>query len=185
MGDRGIKERVRSWFQLKYWWRWLLVILITVAVILLSVFRDKIVDAIEPHKAAILNFPASWVFPILILVVLSFPPLFGHEVVHIIIGLIWGFWKGFLITSAGVFFGELACFFVFRYFLTARAVRMQNKSTPYACLAKLLAEGHLGILTLVRYSVIPGHVVTAIESTVGAKLWVYSLAMHAPLSLKV
>ncbi|KAK4700727.1 hypothetical protein P7C70_g5514, partial [Phenoliferia sp. Uapishka_3] len=157
--------------------RWLLVVLLIVAVILLSVFRDNIVDAIEPHKTAIVNTPATWLIPIAILILLSFPPLFGHEVVHVVIGLLWGLWKGFVIASAGTLLGEAACYAVFRFFLTAKAKKLEQSNTAYACLAKLLAQGNLGILTLIRYSFIPGHVVTALESTVGVNVLIYLSAV--------
>lgn len=36
-----------------------------------------------------------------VLFVLSFPPLFGHEIVAVICGLVWGIWIGFAIVAAG------------------------------------------------------------------------------------
>jgi len=38
--------------------------------------------------------------------VISFPPLFGHEIVAILVGIVWGLWEGFGIVAAGTFFGE-------------------------------------------------------------------------------
>jgi hypothetical protein len=38
-------------------------------------------DGESEHKDAIVKFPASWVIPIVVLIVLSFPPLGGHEIV--------------------------------------------------------------------------------------------------------
>lgn len=102
---------------------WFFTIILIVAVALLAVYRDTIVEKFEPHKDAIVNFPASWIFPIIILVVLSFPPLGGHEIVLLVVGLIWGVWKGFAIACAGTFIGEVACYYVFRYFLTGHAAK--------------------------------------------------------------
>jgi hypothetical protein len=32
--------------------------------------------------------PFGWVIPIVVLIILSFPPLFGHEIVGVLIGLV-------------------------------------------------------------------------------------------------
>lgn len=68
----------------------------------------------EPHRDDIVSTPASWVVPIAVLFILSFPPLGGHEVVILVIGLIWGLWIGFAITCAGTFLGEMGCYIMFR-----------------------------------------------------------------------
>ncbi|CDO68418.1 hypothetical protein BN946_scf184837.g1, partial [Trametes cinnabarina] len=49
--------------------------------------------------------PFGWTIPIGILFVISFPPLFGHEIVAILCGLVWGLWAGFGIVAAGTFIG--------------------------------------------------------------------------------
>lgn len=82
---------------------------------------------------------------------------------------------------AGTFLGELACFFVFKYFLTARAQkwalsqlglvavliydsdRIEDERVFYACLARLMRDGGIGVVILMRYSAVPGHVVTAVQ----------------------
>lgn len=68
--------------------------------------------------------------PIAILFIISFPPvrlqppicsvlpfidyqipqLFGHEIVAILCGVVWGLWIGFAIVAAGTFLGELGNF---------------------------------------------------------------------------
>ena len=44
--------------------------------------------------------------PIVILIVISFPPLFGHEIVALLCGVVYGLWIGFGIVAAGTFIGE-------------------------------------------------------------------------------
>jgi uncharacterized membrane protein YdjX (TVP38/TMEM64 family) len=42
---------------------------------------------------------------------LIYPPqLFGHEIIAILCGVIWGLWIGFAIVAAGSFLGELGNF---------------------------------------------------------------------------
>jgi uncharacterized membrane protein YdjX (TVP38/TMEM64 family) len=61
----------------------------------------------EPHKDQITGLTVSWIYPVLILVILSFPPLGGHEIVLLVVGLIWGLWIGFAIAAAGTLIGEV------------------------------------------------------------------------------
>jgi uncharacterized membrane protein YdjX (TVP38/TMEM64 family) len=56
----------------------------------------------------ILRLPGGWAIPIGILFVLSFPPLFGGEVICLLCGLVWGLWVGFAIVCAGTFLGEVS-----------------------------------------------------------------------------
>ncbi|KAL8280864.1 hypothetical protein RQP46_006868 [Phenoliferia psychrophenolica] len=164
------KATAKGSFRRKYWLRWILIIILVVLVGLVSFYRDKIVNLFEPHKSAIVNAPASWLAPVGIL-------SFGHEVVLLIVGLIWGLWIGFAIAAAGTFFGEMACYYTFKYLLTAKAQKIEHESVMYACLARLMREGGIWIVTLVRFSILPGHIVTAIQSTVGMRTWVYGLAI--------
>jgi hypothetical protein len=41
----------------------------------------------------------GWLIPVAILFVLSFPPLFGNEIVMILVGVVWGLGIGFAIVS--------------------------------------------------------------------------------------
>jgi hypothetical protein len=52
----------------------------------------------------------GFLIPIAILFVISFPPLFGHEIVAVLCGLVWGLGPGFAIVAAGTFVGELGNF---------------------------------------------------------------------------
>ena len=44
------------------------------------------------------------------MIIISFPPLFGHEIVALLCGDVWGIWIGFGIVAAGTALGELANF---------------------------------------------------------------------------
>lgn len=54
--------------------------------------------------------PGGWAIPIEMIIILSFPPLFGQEIVAIICGEIWGLWIGFGIVASGMILGELAAY---------------------------------------------------------------------------
>lgn len=55
--------------------RWLVAVIAVALIALLSIFRDKIVALFEPYKAQIVDLPASWLIPVGIIVLISFPPL--------------------------------------------------------------------------------------------------------------
>jgi uncharacterized membrane protein YdjX (TVP38/TMEM64 family) len=83
---------------------------------------------------------------------------------------------------------------VFRYFLTARAQKLEETNIKYACLARVVREGRLLVAIILRYSAIPGHcednyyiiprfliayfltVTTAVFSTCGMGIWTYIIA---------
>ncbi|KAF8313090.1 hypothetical protein DL93DRAFT_2059421, partial [Clavulina sp. PMI_390] len=124
----------------------------------------------------ILSLPGGWAIPIGILAILSFPPLFGHELVDIMVGVVWGVWKGFLIAAAGHLLGEIANWFVFKYWCTGRSEKYEQQKLAYACLSRVVREGGFWAVLVIRYSAIPAHFTTVIFSVCGIKFWVYLLA---------
>lgn len=95
----------------------------------------------EPHKQDIIDLPVSWLIPVAILIVISFPPLGGQELIIMVVGLIWGVWWGFAIVNAGTFIGEVLCFWGFKYLFTRKAAEIEQKSIFYACIARLMRDG--------------------------------------------
>ncbi|EMD33346.1 hypothetical protein CERSUDRAFT_117965 [Gelatoporia subvermispora B] len=155
------------------------VIIITFAVaftLMFTVFRKQIANGLHPAANSIHNLPAGWLIPIAIMIILSFPPLFGQEIIAIMCGLVWGIWVGFAIIAAGTVLGELICFLVFRYACTIRGRKLEQKSIQYACLAKVVRQGGFLMVLIMRYSAIPSHFTTAIFSACGIPLWSFCLA---------
>ncbi|KAI0750333.1 hypothetical protein C8Q80DRAFT_1270059 [Daedaleopsis nitida] len=130
---------------------------------------------------ATISLPFGWTIPIGILFVISFPPLFGHEIVAILCGLVWGLGIGFGIVAAGTFLGELGNFYAFKYCCAARGEKLERTKISYACLARVVREGGFKIALIARLSAIPGHFTTAVFSTCGMGVWTFSIA--AVLSL--
>ena len=110
----------------------------------------------------IIRLPGGWAIPIGILFVLSFPPLFGGEVICLLCGLVWGLWVGFGIVCAGTFIGEVSLpvsrrphrssvlstsvpqmgnFFLFKYTLRGYAAKLERKNLNYALMAHVIREG--------------------------------------------
>lgn len=84
----------------------ILFIAIGVASAFLTIYHDRVVDHLRPFSESVRDLPAGWLIPIAILIVISFPPLFGHEIVALLCGVVYGLWIGFAIVAAGTFIGE-------------------------------------------------------------------------------
>jgi uncharacterized membrane protein YdjX (TVP38/TMEM64 family) len=61
---------------------------------------------LRPASEKIRDIPAGFIIPVVILIVISFPPLFGHEIIALLCGVVYGLWIGFAIVAAGTFLGE-------------------------------------------------------------------------------
>jgi len=178
---RDKKKDLKALFGRKWIGWWCLLAVIIALSVVLSVYHDKIVVAIRPFSEKILNTPATWLVPVALLIVLSIPPLVGHEIIIIVTAVIWGLWLGFAIAVAGTFLGEILCYYIFKHGFRARAAKIEAKSKMYADLANIMRDKGLWMITLVRFSALPGHITTAIQSTIGISVWVFGIAVAISL----
>ncbi|KAL0573863.1 hypothetical protein V5O48_008080 [Marasmius crinis-equi] len=182
---KELKSGAIDWKTLMNWrfwarkdWIWYYVILTVILVItaLVTIFHKQIVEALTPVTKLLHDHSWGWIVPIAVLFVISFPPLFGHEIVAILCGLVWGLWIGFGIVAAGTFFGEVGNFYAFKYCCSSRGEKLERTKLSYACLAKVVRDGGFKIALIVRLSAIPGHFTTAVFSTCGMGIFTFSLA---------
>ncbi|WVF68958.1 hypothetical protein IAT40_003732 [Kwoniella sp. CBS 6097] len=170
-------KSVKFWIR-KEWTLWyILFVLIVVVVALMAFFHHSIINWLSPFVKKLREIKAGFVIPVAILFVLSFPPLFGNEIVMVLVGLVWGLGKGFAIVAVGVFLGETALFLLFKHWCRHRAERMTRKSLNYACLSEAIREGGFLMAWIVRLSVIPTHYSTAVLAVCGLKTWQFILAL--------
>ncbi|CAE6458386.1 unnamed protein product [Rhizoctonia solani] len=155
------------------------VIILIIITILLSIFHKQIVKALLPAARWVKKTPAGWLIPIALLVVLSIPPLFGAEIVHLLCGMFYGLGVGFLLVCVGTILGEMLTFFMFRYCLRSRADKLERgKGSPqWAALARVIREGGFWVALVIRYSAIPTHVGTALFAACGMNFWVFLLTL--------
>ncbi|TFY50260.1 hypothetical protein EVJ58_g11121, partial [Rhodofomes roseus] len=147
-----------------------------VATILFTVYHTQIVKWLQPAANWMHGLKFGWLIPIAILFVISFPPLFGHEIVAIICGLVWGLGIGFAIVCAGTFIGEIGNFYAFKYCCAARGHKLEQTDLRYACLARVVRQGGIKIALIARLSAIPGHFTTAVFSACGMSIWTFIVA---------
>ncbi|KAH9821570.1 hypothetical protein DFH28DRAFT_524897 [Melampsora americana] len=162
--------------------KWYFITILVVGLItLITIYHTRIIKALKPfaedlRELKVGHFKIGWVIPIIILIIISFPPLMGHEIIVLICGLVWGLWIGFGIVSIGTFLGELANFYVFKYACKARAARYEEKNLSFATLSLVIREGGFWIAFLARLSAIPSHLLTPVLATSGMGVWVFSAA---------
>lgn len=174
--DWKVLSNWRSWVRRDWLWYYVIGGIVLVFTILIAVYDKQIVTWLTPATTWMHNLKAGWLIPIAILVIISFPPLFGHEIVAILCGVVWGLWVGFAIVAAGTYFGELGNFYAFKYCCRARGDKLEKENMNYACLAKVVRDGGFKIALICRLSVMPGHFTTAIFSTCGMNVLTFSIA---------
>ncbi|KAJ6588986.1 hypothetical protein B0H19DRAFT_1102359 [Mycena capillaripes] len=151
-------------------------IVVGVLTALISIYHHQIVKYLTPVTKFLHEQKFGYLVPIGILFVISFPPLFGHEIVAVLCGVVWGLWIGFGIVCAGTFLGEVGNFYAFKYCCRARGEKMERTQISYSCLAHCVRTGGFKIALIARFSAIPGHFTTAVFSTCGMNIFVFSIA---------
>lgn len=93
-------------FTPKYLVLWIILLIIGILTALISIKHDQVVEALRPFAEKVRDIPAGWLIFVAVLVIISFPPLFGHELVALLAGVVYGLWIGFGVVAAGTFIGE-------------------------------------------------------------------------------
>ncbi|KAI5448871.1 hypothetical protein NCC49_006058 [Naganishia albida] len=175
MFDWNEMRRWRFWIR-KEWWGWYIALVVCgVLVCLMTLYNEQIIAWLRPFANKLKELPGGWAIPIGIMFVISFPPLFGHEVVMILCGVVWGLWVGFAIVCAGTFLGEMGNFYAFKYWLREKAAKLERTNMNYALLAHVVREGGLKIAVMLRLSAVPGHLTTPVLSTAGLSVWIFAI----------
>lgn len=129
------------------------------------------------------------------MIVISFPPLFGHEIIALLCGVVYGIWIGFAVVAAGTFLGEgkiiatnleyaavgannvtVGTWFAFKHFLRSKAIKLERTNLNYGAMARLTRDGGFFVVLVIRLSAIPAHFSTAVFSTCDVKFWHFVVA---------
>ncbi|KAK0713578.1 hypothetical protein B0T26DRAFT_366796 [Lasiosphaeria miniovina] len=143
-------------------------IIVTVLTILLTVYHDQVVTFLRPHAEKIRDLRGGYLIFIAILFIISFPPLFGHEVVGLLCGVVYGLYMGFLVVATGTFLGEVATWFFFKKFGAEKAAKLRRTNLNWAGIVRMCRDGGFWIIVLIRLSAIPSHFSTAVFATCGS-----------------
>lgn len=156
---------------------------------------DSLPQKLRPFSEKVRDLPAGWLIPIVILVIISFPPLFGHEIIALLCGVVYGLWIGFAIVAAGTFIGEsktslltsnfnmmlklattVGTWFAFKHLFRSKAIKLERTNLNYGAMARLTRDGGFFIVLIIRLSAIPAHFSTAVFSTCDVKFWHFVVA---------
>ncbi|KAF2116613.1 snare associated Golgi protein-domain-containing protein [Lophiotrema nucula] len=163
----------------------ILFIAIGVATALITIHHDAVVEKLRPFSEKVRDLPAGFLIPIAILIVISFPPLFGHEIIALLCGVVYGLWIGFGIVAGGTFIGEVGTWFAFKYALRRRAAKLERTNLNYGALARLTRDGGFWIVLIIRLSAIPSHFSTAVFSTCDVNFWFFLIATFLSLPKQI
>ncbi|KAJ7307644.1 hypothetical protein DFH08DRAFT_492933 [Mycena albidolilacea] len=144
--------------------------------ITLALETKNIVHALKPATDWLHDQTFGPLIPIAILIIISFPPLFGHELVAMMVGVTWDLPTAFVIVAIGTVLGEVANFFTFKYACSARGAKLEVKNLDYGLLAYVVRNGSFWVILIIRYSAIPPHFATTVFSTVGIAFWIFLAA---------
>ncbi|KAK4223347.1 hypothetical protein QBC38DRAFT_487902 [Podospora fimiseda] len=169
----------------KYLAIWVICAIIIVLTVIITVKHDAVVQHLRPFAQHVRDLKAGWLIPIAILIVISFPPLFGHEIIALLCGVVYGLGIGFGIVAAGTFFGELGTWFAFKYLFYKKSGKLERTNLNYGALARITREGGFLIVFLIRTSALPGHFTTAVFSTCGVKFWHFAVATFLTLPKQI
>ncbi|KAJ7736722.1 hypothetical protein DFH07DRAFT_985847 [Mycena maculata] len=158
-----------------------IIAVILVAVILFSIFHTQIITVLQPFTNWLADNKIGPFLIIAMLIILSFPPLFGHELIAMLAGIAWSLPEAFLIVAIGTLLGETANFVTFKYACSVRGAKMEAKDISYGLLAHVVRNGGFLVILVIRFSAIPPHFATAVFSTVGVSFMIFIAA--AVLSL--
>ncbi|EOA86233.1 uncharacterized protein SETTUDRAFT_177431 [Exserohilum turcica Et28A] len=163
----------------------ILFIVIGILTVIITIKHDEVVAKLRPWSEKVRDLPAGWLIPIVILVIISFPPLFGHEIIALLCGVVYGLWIGFAIVAAGTFIGEVGTWYAFKYAFRKKALKLERTNLNYGAMARLTRDGGFFIVLVIRLSAIPAHFSTAVFSTCDVKFWHFVVATFLSLPKQI
>lgn len=145
-----------------------------IAFVLLSfIFHERILDWAKPIAQKYTQKPGGFLLPSLLLIIVSIPPLFGHEFISFLTGFIYGN-IGFLIVVISTTLGESLLFLSFRHFFKHKLIAFRAKYENYDIFVRVIEESGAIMILAIRTSAIPSHFSTplfASVETIEYKTW--------------
>lgn len=155
----------------KVWYTSLFIIIHAIG-IAMAIGSHKLSKNLEPLAQKMQAFPESWLILSLLIIIVSIPPLFGHELLALIAGYVYGTSIGFLILTASSIIGESLVYFAFRYWFLSGLERFRKKHEKnYGVFVAVVDDGGILMLWFIRMSVIPPHFSTPLFSSLRTITW--------------
>lgn len=180
-----LRKLDKKWQRRLYW-----IVPLAIVGLILAILWEKYKDDFERWAQPLVNWldereAWSWVIPVAILTILSFPPLFGHEIVQLVVGLAFPIGVAIGIAVAGAVLGEAACFVVFKYFFTWWVDKKVATKIRWAAISRVSQQaGFRGVL-VIRYSIVPPHLANPLFACTGMKFWLYMVTVLISLPKQI
>ncbi|CCG82817.1 Putative uncharacterized protein [Taphrina deformans PYCC 5710] len=143
-----------------------------VILLVIAIFSNRFQKNLQPLASRMDHMPESWLILSALIAFVSIPPLFGHELLAIIAGYVYGAEMGFLILTVSSVIGESMVYFAFRYWLRGRLDAFRRKHQKnYGVFVAVVDDGGILMLWLIRMSIIPPHFSTPLFSSLNNITW--------------
>lgn len=131
-----------------------------------AIFHEQILSWMVKVSTEYAQLKLGWLYLILLLFLVSFPPLIGYSAISTFTGMAYGFPWGWPILAAGTLFGSFLSFLTFRYILRERAVALAHKNIKFMAFSHTLEQDRFTLLWLIRLCPLPYSLSNAALSSV-------------------
>lgn len=140
--------------------------------LVIAIFSHKLQSHLGPLANKMERIPLAWLALSALIAIVSIPPLFGHELLAIIAGYVYGQKLGFAILTISSVVGESMVYFAFRFWLRSYLDSFRKKyRRNYSVFVQVVESGGLRMLWAIRMSVIPPHFSTPLFSSLQNITW--------------
>ncbi|ORY76691.1 hypothetical protein BCR37DRAFT_415468 [Protomyces lactucae-debilis] len=150
--------------------------------LLTIIFHKRILDWAKPLAQKYTQRPGGFLLPSCLLIVVSFPPLFGTEFISILTGFVYGN-LGFLIVLVATTIGDSLLFLSFRYAFRSKLAAFKEQYQNYAIFVSVIEEGGFPMLLAIRFSAVPSHFSTPLFASVLSieyRYWLLAVVLSSP-----
>lgn len=157
-------------------------------VLLSAIFHTRIINWAKPLAEKYTRRPGGFLVPSILLMLVSIPPLFGHELISFLTGFVYGN-SGFIIVVISTTIGESLLFLSFRHLFTSKIAAFREQYKDYDIFVRVIEEGGQYMILAIRCSAIPSHFSTPLFASIEAieyKTWlicclVSSFSLYPPV----
>ncbi|KAI9025964.1 hypothetical protein CLU79DRAFT_886098 [Phycomyces nitens] len=135
-------------------------------------YRTPIMAAIQNGAVKLRITPYSSLLAVLLIIIVSIPPMIGFVSMVTLTGFVYGFPGGVLPATTGAMIGSSLAFFIIRRYPLARFIHLSpSRQITYKALEEAIAQGGLRIMIPLRLSPLPWPLVTLLFSMIPNSRW--------------
>lgn len=125
------------------------------------ILDNQLQNYLEPLAARMNSIPGAWLLLGILIAIACIPPLFGHAILALVAGYVYGSLYGFLLLTISSLIGEYFVYAVFPYLFLAALERLREKHAKnYGVFVAVVEDGGVVMIWFIMMSVIPTHIST-------------------------